>query len=774
MIMYKRLLSFFLGLLFLLPAYCDARHRKHKKLFPETKDNELKYEYIGSLNDGRMRVLDFKGKYGYIDSNLTEVIPYVYDYVGTFCNGMSIVQKGKKYGIIDTAGNELMPCEYDEIITGPWEPPSYNDAPVTPSESCLENYILVRKDTLRGVYDIKRRKLVVTNYQYLKQYRYKEQPYRLISKGRYVGLAFQSGEIALPIKYNNIWPIQENRIPIEYNKKWGFLDSNLQEQIDCIYDGANGFNNGLAAIKKDGKWGYINRNGQEIIAPQFDEAYYFANGVAPVVINGKYGLIDKTGKQKIACKYDRIFSIAKMGTLSVEMGGKRAIADIDGHLLTDFAYDDIYAQDAAYIVSRNNLKGLINRNLVDTTPIKYDGIMYDSDYHHLFVASIGNKWGSLDSTFSEVIPFKFDAPYWIYDSLKRKTIDTMTLVYKPGVYLSAGDFSNGLAKVENSLKLWGYINKKGKEVIKCAYSYAEDFNHGMAIVSKGDMKGVINTKGKLIEPFEKRVYEFTTREHVFGIKKIEQEGKYGFTDKKGNVVVPPIYAEATLTPHKMIRVKKDSLYGYMNTKGRIKIPLVYSEAVFFEEGPIQVKKNGRWFLINKRGKIKTRLDSSITYMNCFYGGLAPVMDTSNAWGYVNTKGVLVIPCTYRRAYTFLKGGAAVRTFEKNPDPDSDSANTTDSEPSQMCIINKKGKIIIPMQYQWVSPYCKKGLIAVENDHEEKLAYINRKNKLITPYMFDKQSTDNTVSDSKIIRVKQNDMWTYMDRKGRILFQFKAR
>lgn len=53
--------------------------------------------------------------------------------------------------------------------------------------------------------------------------------------------------------------------------------------IDCQYEDARQFQEGLAPVKADGKWGYINAAGEMVITPVFEDAYPFNEaGTAPV------------------------------------------------------------------------------------------------------------------------------------------------------------------------------------------------------------------------------------------------------------------------------------------------------------------------------------------------------------------------------------------------------------------------------------------------------------------------------------------------------------
>jgi transketolase C-terminal domain/subunit len=66
--------------------------------------------------------------------------------------------------------------------------------------------------------------------------------------------------------------------------------------IEAIFDQANSFSEGLAAVSRKNGWGYINTEGKEIIPIRYSYADAFSEGHAKVMMDGKWLEIDKTGK----------------------------------------------------------------------------------------------------------------------------------------------------------------------------------------------------------------------------------------------------------------------------------------------------------------------------------------------------------------------------------------------------------------------------------------------------------------------------------------------
>ena len=72
----------------------------------------------------------------------------------------------------------------------------------------------------------------------------------------------------------------------------------------------------------------------------------------------------------------------------------------------------------------------------------------------------------------------------------------------PCKYDYAYSFSEGLAGVEINGK-WGFIDKRGNEVIPCKYDYSNNgyfFSEGLAGVKLNEKCGFIDKKGKEVVP----------------------------------------------------------------------------------------------------------------------------------------------------------------------------------------------------------------------------------------------------------------------------------
>ena len=111
---------------------------------------------------------------------------------------------------------------------------------------------------------------------------------------------------------------------------------------DEVYDDAEDFHEGLAAVKKGGKWFYIDRNGKRVNNEEYDEAGNFYKGIARVKRDGKCFYITKNATE---LHYREAIGMEN-GAIKVKKNGKYNVVNYEtGELLFPRWYDNI---DAVY------------------------------------------------------------------------------------------------------------------------------------------------------------------------------------------------------------------------------------------------------------------------------------------------------------------------------------------------------------------------------------------------------------------------------------------
>lgn len=72
-----------------------------------------RFEAAGTFGDG-LAPVKLNGKYGYINRNGQNIIPYKYDFASMFCEGLARVRLNGKYGFVDTSGQQVIVFKYND------------------------------------------------------------------------------------------------------------------------------------------------------------------------------------------------------------------------------------------------------------------------------------------------------------------------------------------------------------------------------------------------------------------------------------------------------------------------------------------------------------------------------------------------------------------------------------------------------------------------------------------------------------------------------------
>ena len=366
----------------------------------------FKYDYVRDFDEG-LAAVKLKGKWGFIDKSGKVVVPIKYDDVEVFYEGLADVKLNGKYGFVDKSGTEVVPLKYDD------------------ADNFYEGFAKVGLNGKWGFVD-------------------------------------KSGKEVVPLKYDVVGFFSEGLAIVELNGKQGFVDKSGTEVVPLKYDEALHFNEGLAAVMLNGNWGYIDKSGKVVLPLKYDGADYFYEGFARVELNGKYGFVDKSGTEVVPLKYDMVWEFNE-GLARVELNGKQGFVDKSGTEVVPLKYDTVWEfNEGLAIVELNGKRGFVDKSGKEVVPLKYDGLWGFSE--GLACVKLNGKWGFIDKSGKLVVPLKYD---------------------------KALNFNEGLAAVMLNGN-WGYIDKSGKVVLPLKYDGADDFYEGFARVELNGKWGFIS------------------------------------------------------------------------------------------------------------------------------------------------------------------------------------------------------------------------------------------------------------------------------------------
>ena len=278
-----------------------------------------------------------------------------------------------------------------------------------------------------------------------------------------------------------------------------------------------GFHCGLAVAVKGNYCGYINKKGQLVIPFNYISAEEFRDNQAKVFKEGseEYFFIDKNG--------NKIASPSGLFPDSKRINGKYLWGYVDGqgHTVIQYQYKDakdfreglarVQSEDGSYYFIKNTGGALTDRHN-EIAEYASDGfIRYKPN---VMPNNATPKWGFLNR-------------------FGRRTI--------PAKYYDAGDFSEGIAYVEELIgeELWcGFIDNNGNKVHRTKYNIATDsrFKDGYIVARDESGKyGYINRQGQPLTSF---MFDYA-EDFSEGLARVSVGDKWGFVDKKGNTTFNP-------------------------------------------------------------------------------------------------------------------------------------------------------------------------------------------------------------------------------------------
>lgn len=619
------------------------------------------YESLGDYSTDSHIHATLKGKKGMIDGQNKIIIPFEYSKVGNPChtsNGNSIVwvEKDGKLGIYNDDGKELQPCDIDKayILT------EYNSIELSYTDCPSTDYIYIVRNGLTGLISGSTFETIIPcMYEHLSPIKSNKAFYKVNGKWGIIDTSNKTIQLAI---YDNVEidgsTLSEQKMPsmafqsnmyVRNNGKVGMLKANGEDFIPVKYDSLGMYSDNMLVAKVGDKYGFLNEEGKESVPFVYSQAHNYSEGLAAVVDeHGKFLFIDKLGNIAIKPKeYDRVDDFQN-GTCKVYRKDKVWEIDREGKKVKDSkkkvevgnvdenkSNDDMYVENSENVSDTNTV---YDKDLASTPTVISTSQPNNIQLSQNFSSNI-SKYDAVLGNFSDgLLPVTKNKKLGYINAEGEEVIPCTKKYYiEPGMddgIVKYGSFHDGLAQVYSfegesgaiefqgakNIKI-GYMNKLGETVIPAIYDYADDFSEGKAYVRSNDFQGFIDTTGKRLFQCKQSPTDMFFRDGLVLIID-DDAGKYIFYNSEGKIALE-------IPTDKYFR-----LHGFNDG-------LAYYEKINNETGEI-----GEKGFIDKSGK-EVLVLSEFYMVNDFSEGLASVSKDGEMYGFINTKGDLVIPCKYK-------------------------------------------------------------------------------------------------------------------------------
>ncbi len=155
------------------------------------------------------------------------------------------------------------------------------------------------------------------------------------------------------------------------NDKWGYVNEKGIVIIDCKFDKAERFKNGVALVEQNTRFAMIDKLGKPT-TDWLDRIYRFVDGISKVKKDKEYGFINDKGKLITKIKYNYTYEFSG-GFGIIRKGRKHAFINKEGKQISKW-YDNVFnfSENIAK-VQKNKKFGFINEKGKVVVPIIYSG-----------------------------------------------------------------------------------------------------------------------------------------------------------------------------------------------------------------------------------------------------------------------------------------------------------------------------------------------------------------------------------------------------------------
>ncbi len=235
-----------------------------------------------------------------------------------------------------------------------------------------------------------------------------------------------------------------------------------------------------------------------------------------------------------------------------------------------------------------------------------------------------------------------------------------------------------------------------------------------------------------------------------GLASIHKNGKAGYIQDNGQVLIPLIYDGAEPFNRPIAAVKKGDKWGYINAAMQMMIPFDYDKAEAFWGPVAAVNKQGKWGFIRPNGKVIVPIE----YDNFWHyeGGYMKVQ-RNGMWGLYDTTGTQVLPTEYEAVKYPTVFMAPVK---KNG--------------LWGCFDLLNDTLIVPYKYTEMSRFYEgRCYVCVEGGLvDEKCGYIDYSGREVIPI------SNFAAHDfhSGVARVRRKGRYGYIDKQGKFILPIK--
>ena len=333
-----------------------------------------------------------------------------------------------------------------------------------------------------------------------------------------------------------------------------------------------------------------------------------------------------------------------------------------------------------------------------------------------------------------------------------------------GIFWGDNEFTDTMCKL---------INKKGETI--CTFTgtiFPTTINNELLIVIERDKSfKIINTKGNVL--FEDTIISESENDmpriitNCNGIDKflaIKKGEKYKIVNVKTMEVLAYYEDIDSSYNSDLFLVKKDGKYGWIDENGNVIINFEYQEVSYDDEDVIVTKKDGKWGCIDNKGNI---------VINFEYDELGEPSENlisakrGDKIGFLDKQGNIIIDFKYD--YEWDEEETNSENLFSLAMPIFKEEVSLVHKDNRVFFIDEFGNNAIDFETDFtINRNCYENGILI-GEKNGKYGAFDKNGKLLVDFIYDEIEND---SKSELFKAKLNEKWGYIDYSGKIVIDFE--
>ena len=336
----------------------------------------------------------------------------------------------------------------------------------------------------------------------------------------------------------NIW-YEENMLRVYKNEKYGLIDLEGKTILNCDYDEITSLKSVKEnfIVRQNDKVGLVNSKGQEIIKIQYKEIKTLKEGYKNEYIivdeNDNCGVISTSGTIILEPAYKQIKYLGNAEIYAVLIDNLWTLIKKNGEVINN-AYNYISVKGENVVVEKDGKYGIITTKGEEKITPTYESLEYAFSVY--YIAKQEGKYGIINIDNEPIIPFEYLNMYYVEDKsiLIGDITTTETVIFDnnlaqklKGLFVFEDEYIKARIDGQNKYYNYRFEEKQNRELL----------TKNTLFVSEKDGKyGYLNVSGEIVVDY---IYDDAKEQNEAGYAAVKKDGKWGCIDRAGKLILEP-------------------------------------------------------------------------------------------------------------------------------------------------------------------------------------------------------------------------------------------